>query len=245
MLVDTHFHLDLMENMQSLIRDYRSSDIGIIAVGTTPKAFERELQFCSGANNIRVGLGFHPQLVMQRSEEIGEFLSLMPKAQYIGEIGLDFNTAYISSKDAQIKCFRAIINACMEQGHKVLSIHSVKAAGAVIDELETARTFQTCKCIFHWFTGTASERKRAIGNGALFSINPKMLRTKSGQETIKAIPEGSILLETDAPFTMKYNSAEELKKELMFLVGAISDLRQQDMSETIEKNAAAIWGEPV
>ncbi len=245
MLIDTHFHLDLMENMQSLIRDFRSSDIGIIAVGTTPKAFEKELQFCAMTKNIRVGLGFHPQLVTQRSGEISEFLSLMPKAQYIGEIGLDFNSAYISSKDEQIKCFRAIVNACMEQGHKVLSIHSVKAAGAVIEELETARTFQSCKCIFHWFTGNISERKRAIENGALFSINHKMLRTKSGQETIKAIPEESILLETDAPFTMKYNSVEELKNELINMVDEISELREQNMYGVIEKNTAAILGEPV
>lgn len=245
MLIDTHVHLDLMENMQSLICDFCSSDIGIIAVGTTPKAFVRELQFCSGTKNIRVGLGFHPQLVMERSEEIYAFLSLMPKAQYIGEIGLDFNSAYTSSKDEQIKCFRAIVNSCMEQGHKVLSIHSVKAAGAVIDELERARTFQTCKCIFHWFTGNVSERKRAIENGALFSINPRMLRTKSGQETIKAIPEESILLETDAPFTMKYHSAIELRRELMYMVEAISDLREQDMYGIIEKNSAVMWGELV
>ena len=127
----------------------------------------------------------------------------------------------------------------------MLSIHSVKAAGIVLDELEKAGTFQTCKCILHWFTGTVSERKRAIDNGALFSINPKMLRTKSGQETIKAIPEESILLETDAPFTMKYNSLEELNDELMYMVEAISDLREQDMYGIIERNSAIIWRETV
>ena len=149
----------------------------------------------------------------------------------------------MSSKDEQVMCFRAIVNVCMEQGHKVLSIHSVKAAGIVIDELEKAGTFQTCKCIFHWFTGTVIERKRAIENGALFSINPKMLRTKSGQETIKAIPEESILLETDAPFTPKYNTAEELRDELIHLIEAISDLRKQDMYRIIEANSAAIMGD--
>ncbi len=230
-----------MENMQSLIHDLRFSDIGIIAVGTTPKAFEREQQFCSDTKNIRVGLGFHPQLVMERAREIGEFLSLIPKARYIGEIGLDFNSSYMSSKNEQINCFRAIVNACVEQGDKVLSIHSVKAAGAVIDVLETAGAFHTCKCIFHWFTGTVSERKRAIENGALFSINPKMLRTKSGQETIRAIPEESILLETDAPFTKKNTTAEKLKNELTYLVNAVSDLRGKDIFETVERNSELVW----
>ena len=99
MLIDTHFHLDLMENMQSLICGFRSSDIGIIAVGTTPKAFIREQKLCSATENIRVGLGFHPQLVEKRSGEISEFLGLVSNTQYIGEIGLDYNSAYMSSKD--------------------------------------------------------------------------------------------------------------------------------------------------
>lgn len=240
MLIDTHFHLDLMENMQPLIRSFFSADIGIMAVGTTPKAYERERHLCSEAKNIRVGLGFHPQLVMERAEDIFEFLSLIPKAQFIGEIGLDFNSAYIHSKEKQIKCFQSIVNACVKDGHKVISIHSVKAAGAVIGELETAGAFQNCKCIFHWFTGTVSELKRAIENGALFSINPNMLRTKSGQETIKAIPEESILLETDAPFTKKYNSVKDLKNELMNMVAAISEIRGQDMNGIIEENSMAV-----
>ena len=82
-------------------------------------------------------------------------------------------------------------------------IHSVRAVGSVVDELNTAGTFLNNTCIFHWFTGTASERRRAIEAGAWFSINPRMLKTKSGLETIKTIPADRILLETDAPFTMK------------------------------------------
>ena len=51
MLIDTHFHLDLMENMQTLIREFRNADVGVIAAGTTPKAYEKEKQFCSGVDN--------------------------------------------------------------------------------------------------------------------------------------------------------------------------------------------------
>ena len=245
MLIDTHFHLDLMENMQALIHDLYISDVGVIAVGTTPKAYERETQFCSGNKNIKVGLGLHPQLILDRSEEISEFLSYLPQSRYIGEIGLDFNSAYMPSKEKQVECFRKIIQSCASQGNKVLSIHSVKAVKNVISELEAAGTFRTCKCIFHWFTGTDAERNRAIANGAFFSINPRMLRTKSGQDTIKMLPKESILLETDAPFTKIFSSIRDLKSELTHMVDKISELREQEMYEIIECNSAAIWGEPV
>ena len=225
MLIDTHFHLDLMENMQTLIREFKNADVGVIAVGTTPKAYEREKQFCFGVGNIRVGLGFHPQLVAERGQEIDLFLRLIKNSRYIGEIGLDFNSSYIAFKEQQLSSFWKIAKACADEGNKVLSIHSVKAAGAVIDELAKVGTFQNNICIFHWFTGTAFERSRAIEAGAWFSINPRMLKTKSGLETIKAIPADRLLLETDAPFVNNIDSVRSLKERLEKMVEDISKIR--------------------
>lgn len=241
MLIDTHFHLDLMGNMHTLIHSFKDIDVGVIAVGTTPKAYKREKQFCSGVDNIRVGLGIHPQLIVERGQEIDLFLGLMKRSRYIGEIGLDFNFAYIETKEQQISCFRRIAKVCADEGNKVLSIHSVKAAGAVIDELEKAGTFQNNICIFHWFTGTVAERKRAIEAGAWFSINPRMLKTKTGQENIKAIPADRLLLETDSPFAIKIGSACMLKEQLLELVTGISELRGKDESRIIEANSLRIF----
>lgn len=242
MLIDAHFHLDLMENMQALIREFKYANVGILAVGTTPKAYEREKQFCFGVDNISVGLGFHPQLVAKRGQEFDLFLRLMKNSKYIGEIGLDFNSGYIASKEQQLSCFRRIARACADEGNKVLSIHSVKAAGMVIKELENAGTFQNNICIFHWFTGTAAERNRAIEAGAWFSINPKMLKTKSGQETIRSIPADRVLLETDAPFAAKVDSVRKLKGQLLELMTGISELRKTDISGDIKANSAQICG---
>lgn len=241
MLIDTHFHLDLMENMHSMIRDIRNAEIGIIAVGTTPKAYEKEKQFCRGVDHIKVALGFHPQLVKDRVEEIELFLRLLKDAKYIGEIGLDFNKDYIVSKDQQLSCFRRIARACADEGGKVLSIHSVKAAGVIIDEMERAETFHNNICILHWFTGTASERRRAIDNGAYFSINPRMLNTKSGQETIRGIPEDRILLETDAPFVQGYSDVSDLKDGLSRIIRTISEFRGNDCFGQIVENNQIIW----
>lgn len=241
MLIDTHFHLDLMGNMRTLIRGFRNADVGVIAVGTTPKAYEREKQFCSGVDNIRVGLGFHPQLVDERESEIDLFLGLVKTSKYIGEIGLDFNSGYIASKEQQLSNFRKIATTCADEGNKVLSIHSVKAAGAVIDELDKAGTFRNNMCIFHWFTGTAAERRRAIEAGAWFSINPRMLKTKSGRETIKAIPADRLLLETDAPFVMKIETPRNLVAELEVLETGVNGIRGENLHKQIEKNQELLW----
>lgn len=240
MLIDAHFHLDLMDNMQSLIQEFRSARIGVICVGTTPKAYEKEVQLCSNTSAMKVGLGMHPQLVADREQETDLFLRLVKASKFIGEIGLDFNSAFLSSKDQQISCFRKIAKSCAAEKGKIISVHSVKAAGTVIDELNAANVFRDNICIFHWFTGSIVECKRAVEAGAYFSINPKMLNTIRGQETIRAIPANRILLETDAPFSLKISSAKQLETELEILVGGISRIRGEDMEGRIEKNSERI-----
>lgn len=240
MLIDTHFHLDLTNNMQEMIQDLKTSDIGIIAVGTTPKAFDRTVKYCRGSNNIKVSLGFHPQLVAERKKELELFLKLAINNKYIGEIGLDFNSSYKESKVLQLSYFQRIIQTCAEEGNKTVSIHSVKAAGDVINILKDSNIFKTCHCILHWFTGTISECEKAVEAGAFFSINPQMLTTKSGREIIRRIPSNRILIETDAPFTKKFRNVHLLKKELIIIVEEISNIRQENILPQIEHNTNII-----
>lgn len=242
MLIDTHLHLDLMDNMQSFIDEFRVSDVGALAVGTTPKAFSREQQYYSSAINIKVGLGLHPQLVLERERDIDLFLELVKDTRFVGEVGLDFRPAYISSREQQLRIFREIAIACAKEEQKVISIHSIKASQFVIEELKGAGTFQNCICIFHWFTGTKGECQKAIEAGAWFSINPRMVRTKSGQETVKTIPSNRLLLETDAPFSMKIENMEQLHHELEKLVTLVSEIRGENIKPQIETNSAVVFG---
>ena len=241
MLIDSHFHLDLMDNMQSLIRELQSEELGIIAVGTTPKAYKQEKQFCSGTDNINVGLGLHPQLVAEREHEIDLFLHLMKECRFIGEVGLDFNVSFISSKDHQLSCFQRIAKACTDYGGKIISIHSVKAVKPVIEILASMGTFSNNICIFHWFTGTTSDCRKAIEAGAWFSINPHMLETKSGREIIKSIPSNRIVLETDAPFAVKTRTICDLKKQLEKTIFGICEIRGENIQLQVENNNERLW----
>ena len=145
------------------------------------------------------------------------------------EVGLDFNKGYEDSKEMQLICFHKIVRQCAIEGEKVLSIHSVKSAKATIEVLQETGAFNNCKCIFHWFTGSVSERKLAIDNGAYFSINPKMLETKAGKDVIRNIPADRILLETDAPFTLKCNSIDDPSNKLARIARALSYIRNEDV----------------
>lgn len=241
MLVDTHFHLDLMPNMHALITEIANTRVGVIAVGTTPRAYGHEVSFVNGSRGVRVALGLHPQLVAERGAELKLMLKLLPNSSLVGEIGLDFSAHFSSSKEEQLQCFRKIVRTCNVCGGKTLSIHSVRSAATVIEELEVSGAFKSCRCILHWFTGTPRQRSRAIEDGAYFSINPRMLGTKSGRETIRSVPVERMLLETDAPFVSQYGSTTDLLDALERLVEGISAIRGTDMSHAIEENSMCIW----
>ena len=236
MICDAHCHLDLMNNMLGFINEVQNSDMSLFAVGTTPRAYNREVQFCRNTQNIYVGLGMHPQLVSSGYDDMQVFKEVFEQNHYIGEVGLDFSKGYIRTKESQIKIFSEIIRLCEQHGEKVISIHSLKSTSAVIEILKTYKMQNNNRYIFHWFTGSMSQLKKAIELGCYFSINPRMLKTKAGTEVIKAVPVDRVLLETDAPFALKMRHADEIKKELQRTLSRISDIIGFDISDITYKN---------
>lgn len=241
MIYDTHCHLDLIENMPQIIREIVNDQIGIFAVGTTPKAYPKEIKLCENCRNIHVGLGLHPQLVSSGYDDMALFETLIEKSLYVGEVGLDFSREYIKTKEAQIKIFQKIIALCEKYGEKIISIHSLKSAGYVLDVLQNSQKRNNNIYILHWFTGTMGELKRAVEMGCYFSINPRMLKTKAGIEIIKKIPIECVVLESDAPFATPLKHSSELKKVLNKEIENISSIVGYDVLNVVRNNQRNIF----
>lgn len=241
MIYDSHCHLDLMDNMVEIIKDVSESSLGIFAVGTTPKSYIREIEFCKNIPNIYVGLGMHPQLASSGYDDMFLFEKLVKSSSYIGEVGLDFGPEYFETKELQVSNFSKVIRLCEMYGNKVISIHSLKSTESVIDIIEKNHIDRNNTYIFHWFTGTLMQLKRAVDLGAYFSINPRMLRTKSGIEIIKNIPLNRILIETDAPFAVNVISVNDIEQKLSQLVTDISKIMGYDVREILENNARQVY----
>ncbi len=205
------------------------------------KAYDREVQFCKNNSNIKVGLGMHPQLITSGYDDITLFKYLFERSHYIGEIGLDFSKEYVKTKEIQMDVFREIIKLCEEHGERVISIHSLKAVNYVIEILKEYKIQKNNTYIFHWFTGSVSQLEKAIELGCYFSINPRMLKTKSGIEIVKTVPVSRMLLETDAPFTFTVRYINEIEKELKRSMAIISDIIGVDVTDVIYKNSTEVF----
>jgi len=199
-LYDTHFHLDLIDSREEIIKVINENQIYTIAVTNLPVLFTK-LKDSLSSKFIRPALGFHPELLSQFIHQIPLMWSQLNETKYIGEVGLDFKTSK-DSKDFQISFFTELIERCDLLGDKILTVHSRQSADEVVSII--GAKFNG-KVILHWFSGNKTTLLRAINNGYYFSINYSMVNYNSSKDLIKLIPLERLLLETDAPF-VKFNN---------------------------------------
>lgn len=198
--VDFHTHLDLYPDLARAIAACDRKRVATLAVTTTPKAFERNIELCANSDFVRVGLGLHPQLVADRHLEIDLFEKLLPRTRYVGEIGLDRGPAHYRSFELQQSVFGRILRACAQQGDKILSLHSVRATKPVLDMLDEHLPPDRAGVVLHWFTGSKADVRRAVDRGCYFSVNEGMLASATGERVVREIPIHRVLTETDGPF---------------------------------------------
>ncbi|MGO4158586.1 Qat anti-phage system TatD family nuclease QatD [Cupriavidus sp. YAF13] len=205
--VDFHCHLDLYPDHAQLIAECDRERIATLAVTTTPKAWSRNRDMAAGSNHVRVALGLHPQLIGEREREIGLFEKLLPEARYVGEVGLDAGPRFYKSFEAQERVFARVLRMCAEQGNKILTIHSVRAAAKVLQHLERELPTDRGHVVLHWFTGSAAEARRAVDLGCYFSINSEMLKSTKHRGLVEQLPVNRLLTETDGPFVLVSGAA--------------------------------------
>ena len=197
-MIDFHCHLDLYPDPQLAAEDADRAGVYVLSVTTTPKAWKGTLKLAEGPRRIRTSLGLHPQLAHLRHNELPLFESLGGETLYFGEVGLDGGSELARHADIQREVFDFILKVAGNRGGKVLTIHSRRAATAVLDSLQ--RHPDAGIPILHWFSGSAGELRRAISLGCWFSVGPAMLRTARGRELASLMPRHRILTETDGPF---------------------------------------------
>lgn len=203
MLYDMHCHLDFFADPARLAAHLSAKQIGGLSVTVQPCDYVSAHHALATSKSFRVAAGLHPWWIAadeaRAQAQVGELLDLLPMTSYVGEIGMDFSKHTQASPEIQVMVFRRIVRECARLGGKVLSLHGVKSASVMLDELESAGALRNNTCIFHWFSGSSQDLMRARELGCKFSIGMRMLQSAKGREYVKALPLDALLLETDLP----------------------------------------------
>lgn len=232
--IDTHCHLDLFHDIQNNVAKEDKYPIKTITVTNSPSFFKPNNELFEKCANIRVAVGLHPELAQQFKQQLVDFPEHLNNTKYVGEVGLDGSVRFKKSYSIQREIFRNVLSHLSTQSEKIVTLHSRGAAADVIDMLYDYKSVDNNKIILHWYSGDKSSLIRAVDMGIYFSVNHKMLQSKSGLEILKTIPQKLLLTETDAPFTFDTtikNRLDSLKTthRLVAETFQIDEIAVQDM----------------
>jgi TatD DNase family protein len=203
-LIDTHAHLDELQNLDSTLDNARERGIvAIIAVGSDYRSNTKTLDISQKYPSfVFPALGLHPwQLGELNSSQVNgelEFIEQnISQAIAIGEIGLDYDKRVVKrvAKEFQKEVLARFLQLAKKYD-KPVSLHTRYAWR---DALQLVQDAGIAKAVFHWFTGFSSVLRDIINDGYYVSATPAAEYHEEHRRAIKETPMDKLLLETDCP----------------------------------------------
>lgn len=201
MLIDVHSHLDFPQfdaDRDDVVRRAKDAGIAIINSGLGTIGIRKTLELLERYDNIYASLGITPTEFSEK--EIDETIKLIRENKdrivAIGEVGLDYYWIKEGEKRKQQAVnFKRFIGLSKEL-RLPLVIHSRDAEAELLQILKE----EDIRALMHCFGGDASMAADAADAGHLISIPSNLANSKQKQMVVKAVPLGSLVLETDAPY---------------------------------------------
>ncbi len=237
-ITDTHTHLyasQFDKDRTEVIQ--RAIDLGVarffipaIDSETTKVMLDLEKQF---PNNMFLMMGLHPTHVKENYlDELKHVKEWLDKRKFyaVGEIGIDLYWDKTHLKQQQ-EAFKQQILWAKEKNLPIV-IHCRDAFNEVFEVLEDCKDDKLYG-IFHCFTGTLEQAKKAISYNMKLGIGG-VVTFKNGKidQFLKNIAIENIVLETDAPY-LAPTPYRGKRNESSYIVNVVEKLAQiYNLSET-------------
>lgn len=276
-LVDCHAHLETLEDIKIILLRAKEAGISkIITCGSSCKWSTKCVKIAENDSGNLVQIfacvGVHPHDGKDEILKLGDLyltqlrnLSTSKKVVAIGECGMDFyeegekrpaDTKVLAGKqlttdkdvEFQKKLFLQQIELACEL-KKPLVIHCRNAWDQILSILEQNKSKLTKGGMFHSWTGTLEDAKRAIKLGFYISISGIVTFKNAGEivDVAKWVPIDRLLLETDSPFLSpvpvrgKTNEPKNVRITAQF-VAKLRGVSFEEISEATTRNAEKLFG---
>ena len=229
-MIDTHSHIDMLNNPDESIKDSIDSGVEYIIVPSASKEnFEDVINLCNSYNEIYGALGVHPEDVLKfdkgDEKDIYKLSLENKKIVAIGEIGLDYYWDR-TEIEKQKEIFKTQIEIALSLDLPIL-VHSRESNN---DAFEIMKNAGVKKAIFHCFSGGVDFAEKCINEGWLLGIGGVVTfkNSRKIKEVVKEIPLEHLVLETDAPYLTPhpFRGKENHSKYLYLVRDQIAELRK-------------------
>jgi TatD DNase family protein len=249
-LIDTHAHLDELQNLGSMLEAAKKAGIvGIVAVGSNHQSNIRTLEISQEhAHFVYPALGLHPwELANLETSEIDENLRFIEQniasAVAVGEIGLDYDKRVlgVASKGLQ----QEVLGRLLSIARKCAKPAIIHSRYAWRDALSLVQNSGIDRAVFHWFTGFSSVLKDIIDGGYFVSATPASEYHEEHRRAVKEAPLERLLLETDCPVAYGRETRYESRPiDVLRGLKAVSQLKGVDeatIAEQTTRNAVEFF----
>ncbi|MDM8568895.1 TatD family hydrolase [Thiotrichales bacterium HSG1] len=202
MLVDSHCHLDLIENIdpETIIATAKANGVGhFLNVGLDLEHLPNLLEIAKRMDSVSASVGIHPNNTDKIAVDTKTLITKSdnPNVIAIGETGLDYFRLSGSATQQQQQ-FRIHIRAAKETD-KPLIIHSREAAEDTIRILQEENATEG---VMHCFVENWDIAQQAMELGFYISFSGIVTfkNAKTLQEVARRIPLERMLVETDSPY---------------------------------------------
>lgn len=203
MLVDTHCHLDMVEDLDGALERMRAAGITrAVTIGVDRASSEWAVRAARSHEQLWATVGLHPHDAKDRTDALMSFFEQLASTEErvvgVGEAGLDYHYDN-SPREQQREVLAEQVEIAKRVG-KTLVIHSREAWDDTF-EILTAGDGPD-RVVFHCFTGGIVEAKRALDADATLSFSGVVTfrNAEELREAARYTPLDRIVVETDAPF---------------------------------------------
>jgi TatD DNase family protein len=228
MLIDTHAHINMLQDPEKGIIEARQAGVEeIIIPSASEEDFEKILDLCHKFDKVYALLGVHPEDCEKFSDSTAKKiieLSKDKKVIGIGECGLDYHYTK-ENKEIQKRCFQTHIEIA-----KMLNLPLVvHDRDAHFDTIEILKEHNLEKVLLHCFSGSVEFMKECTTLGYKIALGGVVTfkNAKIPKEVAIAIDMENLMLETDCPYLTPhpFRGTENSPKYIGFTAKEIANLR--------------------
>jgi len=243
-LIDTHCHISLTDDIDTLVMDAASNNVEkFIISGCDKRSIRDGLEIIYRYPSIYMTIGFHPDEVDDITDKDIEDLETLIKTNKkivgIGEIGLDYYHNDMN-KERQREYFIKQLELAEKYDLPVV-IHSRESIGEIYDIL---KEHPKLKGVIHCFSGSLEMAKLFIDIGFYLGIGGVItFKNSKLKDVVSELSLDNIVLETDSPYLAPepYRGHVNYPQNVKIVAQFIRKLKEITLDEVAEKTTNNVY----
>ena len=240
MLIDTHAHIDMLENPELGIIEAREAGVKeIIIPSASEDSFERILEICHKFDDVYATLGVHPEDCEKFSDSTAKKIMELAKDSKvvgIGEIGLDYHYTK-ENKDIQKRVFNTQLEIAKILNLPVV-IHDREAHQ---DVLEILKAQNMKDVLLHCYSGSVEFMKECTKLGYKIALGGVVTfkNAREPKNVATAVNLEDLMLETDCPYLAPhpFRGQENSPKFIGFVAKEIANLKNISYDSVVNQTS--------